>query len=183
MPDRFIPLPPASYAYLTFTQFEWCQVRYVFARELTHPQRAGQNPLDWKQAYEEAGLVVEALQAGKQPLAYGAREDEVEWKSMLCYASRYSHMTPADRAEARRRIAAGVPIWMISTVVSEPDLCDREILDDPEYQPYPPCIPSEVTRGVRDMAGSVAWGLGVLWIMRAFVDASRAMERKAKGKR
>ena len=171
----FIPLPPTDPAYLTFTQFEWCQVRYVFARELTRPQKAGQEPLEWDDAYQEAGQVVDALQKGETPLCYGARPDEVVWPTMICYASRYSHMSPDDRANARSQLASGVPIWMLPTVIAEPDMCDRNILEDPEYKPYPPCVPTAVTRGLRDTMASVAWGLGVIWIMRAFADASRAM--------
>jgi hypothetical protein len=180
MPAPFIEPPPGSYAYHIYTQFEWCQVRYVFARELTRPQRAGQAPLQWQDAYEEAGEVVKSMQAGGKPLAFGARPDELVWPTMLCYASRYSHMTPEDRAAARQALVNGVPIWMVSTVLTDPDLCDRAVLEDPEYLPYPPCVPSQVSYGIRDTFSSVAWGVGVLLIARTFVDASKHMFPKKR---
>jgi hypothetical protein len=182
-PPRFIPLPPTSYALHQYTPFEWCQVRYVFARELTRPQRAGQEPLEWTLAYEEAGAVVDALQRGNKPLAYGARPGEVVWPTMLCYASRYSHMTPIDRAEARLKLEQGIPLYVVAVVIAEPDLCNREVLDDPEYKPYPPCVPSQVTFGVRDFLTSAGWAAGLWLIARTFADASKSMvkaDRKAR---
>jgi hypothetical protein len=180
MPAPFIPLPPLSNAYHIYSPFEWCQVRYVFARELTRSQRPDQKPLDWQLAYEEAGAVVDALQRAGTPLSFGAQPGEVVWPTLLCYASRYSHMTPIGRAEARLKIEQGLPIWMVLVVIEDPDLCDRKVLDDPEYQPYPPCIPSEVTFGVRDVLTSAGWAAGLWLIARTFADGSRAMARRDK---
>lgn len=178
----FLPPPPSQYALYQFTQFEWCQIQYVFARELTRDQRSDQQPLTWQQAYEEAGLVVAALKQGQAPMAYGARPDEVVWATMLCHASRYSHMSPENRQRARERMASGTPIWMIEAVIEEPDLCDRRVLEDQEYIPYPPCVPTKVTWAVRDTIASASWAAGVLLIAITFVDASRAMHRRRHAK-
>jgi len=172
---RVVPLPPIDPAYLQYAPFHWCQIRYVFARELTRSRE----PVDWLPAYQEASEVASALEASGQPLAIGARPGEVVWPLLICAANQYAHMPPADRARVREGLAAGQPVWAVlvatvwqdpNSVITEPHLCDRAAVEDPEYRPEPPCVPTEASLGVGAFFASGLWFLGVLAIMKTFAN-------------
>lgn len=179
--DSTFPLPPITPAYLQYTTFEWCQVRYVFARELTQRDE----PLGWVQAYQEAQLVVKALQQSETPLAFGARPNEVVWSILACAANAYAHMNDQDRALVRAELAAGRPIWSVVVSIEEPDLCDRRVLEDPEYFPEPACVPEEPRTGVLGFVAGALGLTGYLLIMATFAhgNGKPAPRPKPKTKR
>ncbi len=152
--DPWVKPPTISGLLLSYSRFYWCQIQYVYANELVreHPD------LQWYDAYTEAGLVVDVLKKVQTPLALGAQPGEVVWPVLICAANRYATLSPTRRADERTAIAAGRPIWSVDVNVTLPELCDPAVIDDPEYQPSPPCVPREVTSGL-SLAGAVASGL------------------------
>lgn len=166
-------LPPLVQLPLIYDTYADCQLQYLFARELTKNQKN----MGWKAAYEEANLVLAALKASDTPLALGARPGEVVWWLMLCMASGYSMKPPADRELVRQNVAAGMPIWAVLAVLTEPDMCDPEVLADPEYQPVPPCIPRKPATALVAGLGSAFWVIGMWTAFRAMEDAAETRER------
>lgn len=180
MPGQpFIELPPITPAFLRFTTFEWCQVRYLFARELT--RRA--EPLGWVDAYKEADEVIQAIQQSGVPLAYGARPDEIVWSTMICAANTYAHMQADERARVRAELALGRPIWAVAVVIEEPNLCDRSVLDDPEYNPEPSCVPREPRLGILGFAAGALAFTGYMAILATFANGNGKKEPPRPRKR
>lgn len=132
-------LPSFEDAYYRLESFSWCQVSYVFARELTRRNK----DLEWHAAYGEALDVVEAIQAGDASLTVDATlsRDLVYWPDVLCAANAYASLDPGYRGWIRKRYAEGASV--VALPMSLTGGCDRKVLDDEEYKPAPPCMPSE----------------------------------------
>lgn len=162
--------PPIYPANLYLYRFRWCQVRMVFANELMREQNRDEKTMDWREAYNEAGLVVDALQQGNQPLSIGATPDEVEWPQLVCAANAYAHKDKLGRAKTLDELASGRPVWAVLVVIAEPDLCERKALEDPEYQPEPYCIPHEAADAITMGVVTAAWSAGMVLIYRAFTQ-------------
>lgn len=157
-----VGLPPITEAYYLFDQFNWCQVKFVFAHELQREQK-GIGP---DEAGEEADLVIEALQKGDKPLAFGAQPGELNWPVMICSANAYAHATTESRARIRQKLAGGQPIYAIFATLEDPDLCNPKVLEDPEYNPEPYCITKEAASAVAMAVTSMAWTLGLVFAFR-----------------
>ena len=138
---------PALYRLETFA---WCQVEYLFARELTRRNK----DMPWQQAYEEALAVVDAIQAGDAPLTVDSTQprDLVFWPDLVCAANAYASQGPAHREYLRQSFAAGGSVVAMPTAMAGG--CDRTVLDDPEYLPAPPCVPEHVANTAWIAAGA-----------------------------
>ena len=159
-------LPPVKPPIYWLQKFWWCQIDFVFANELVrmHPKMS---PVD---AYTEAREVSKALQASGEPLSIGAEPDEVNWEQLICAANSYAHMEDQDRAQVRNALAHGAKPWAILAVLNEPDMCDLKVLDDPDYQPYPSCVPKEALSAAALAGSCMLWAVGCMFTFRALAD-------------
>lgn len=141
-PDVLPPIEPANYE---LRPFRWCQLLYLFARELHRAPESTR--LDWNEALSEAHALVELFQDRgviMTPTPWLPTEgytDLVHWPSMICAANAYASVPPGQRQYLRDRIAEGMPPIAILTIGAGG--CDRKVLADEEYIPEPPCLPSE----------------------------------------
>lgn len=161
-PDLMPPLEQANYV---LVPFRWCQIIYLFARELTRAPEATR--VDWNAAISEAGDVAATMQrAGSiivpTPwLPSPGYTDLVYWPSMVCAANAYASMDPGQRGYVRQRIAEGMPPVSILTIGAGG--CDAKVLSDLEYIPEPPCLPSEAAKTGWIAAGVFVGTIGLLW--------------------
>jgi len=162
-------LPPTQELPLVYDRYEPCQLRYVFARELTRTQPQ----IGWYEAYQEAGEAVSAIQRSQTPLALGAKPGEVVWPVMICAANRWARL-PSDQRKAELvAVSSGKPIWLLGASTSDVELCDASVLDDKEYDPIPPCVPREPVRVGAAVIASASWLIGVILTARALTEAER----------
>lgn len=159
-------LPPVTPAVYTLEPFWWCQVEFVFTHELLRNHKE----LDELKAYQEARDVAKSLKDSGKPLALGAEEGEINWETMICAASAYAHMGDEDRAQVRQAIRSGNQIWLIMTSLAEPDMCDRRVLEDPEYHPRPSCVPKEAISAGALAVSTMLGTLGLMFAIRAVGD-------------
>lgn len=162
-PDVLPPIEPSDYR---LESFRWCQILYLFARELVRSP----NALDWNEAISEAKAVSDLMQdsgAIITPTPWMASPgftDLVHWPSMVCAANAYASMPPGQRQYIRDRIAEGMPPVAILAIGAGG--CDRKVLADEEYLPVPPCLPSEGAKAGWVALGAFAATIGVM----LFVD-------------
>lgn len=161
-------LPPITPAVYTLEPFWWCQVEFVFTNELLRNHKE----LTELQAYTEAREVAKALKDSGQPLALNAEEGQIHWETMICAASAYSHMGTEDRGQVRQALRTGTKIWVIMTALAEPDMCDRRVLEDPDYYPRPSCVPKEAITAAALAASTMFGALGLMFAIRAVGDRS-----------
>jgi hypothetical protein len=159
-------LPPIKTPIYWLHKFWWCQIEFVFTHELLrlHPQMSEVD------AYKEAREVAKVLKDSGQPLSLGAEPDEVNWEQLICAANAYSHMQDQDRAQVRSAFAQGAKPWAILATLSEPDMCELKVLDDPDYNPEPGCIPKEASSAAAIGGACFLWAIGVMFTYRAFAD-------------
>ena len=160
-PDVLPPVDPALY---TLEPFRWCQVLYLFARELT---RAPVDPLGWNEALSEANAVVDTMQQAGAIMAptpwlpAPGYTDLVHWPSMVCAANAYASMPPGQRQYVRDRIEQGMSPVAILTIGAGG--CDAKVLTDEEYLPAPPCLPSQGVKAFWVALGAFALTMGTLF--------------------
>lgn len=141
-------LPPIDPSLYVLEEFEWCQVLYLFARELTRAPKATR--VEWNEALSEANEVVRvmkeagAIMVPTPWLASPGYTDMVHWPSMVCAANAYASMEPGQRQYIRQRISEGMTPMAILTMGAGG--CDYKVLTDEEYIPAPPCIPSDAAK-------------------------------------
>ena len=162
-------LPPVKPPVYYLEKFWWCQIEFVFAHELLrmHPDMS---EID---AYKEAMEVSKVLKAktdNGESLALNGEPDEVNWGELICSANAYAHMDGPARAQVRSAFAGGAQIWTVLAVLTEPDMCDLKVLDDPDYQPYPSCVPKEAISAVGLAGSCMLWAFGCMMTFRAFAD-------------
>jgi hypothetical protein len=160
-------LPPVRPPIYLLEKFWWCQVEFVFTHELLrkYPKMPEQD------AYKEAREAAKALKASGKPLSIGAELDEVNWEQLICAANAYAHIEdPKERENARKAIANGASTWAILSVLSEPDMCDLKVLDDPQYSPSPSCVPNEVMTAAGLAGACMLWTFGCVLLFRTFAD-------------
>ena len=159
-PDVLPPIDPAVY---TLEGFHWCQVLYLFARELTRSP----NPVEWNEALSEANAVVDLMRSTDSIMAptpwepFPGYTDMVHWPSMICAANAYASMPPGQRQYIRDRIAEGMPPVAILTIGAGG--CDTKVLMDEEYRPAPPCLPSEGVKAAWVALGAFVTTVGAMF--------------------
>jgi hypothetical protein len=161
--------PPIGYADYQREGFRWCQVVYLYARELI---KAG---ADEVQAIEEATMVRDAMEPWGSPTpVLGAPPHErsellVHWPTLVCAANGYASLPTYERLHALEMIRAGTPASELPVGYGA-GACDRKVLDDEEYHPAPPCVPQQVASTA--IASLFAFGLTAslawLWMRRPF---------------
>lgn len=159
-------LPPVKPPVYWLEKFWWCQIEFVFTHELlrNHPQMSEVD------AYKEAREISSILEKTGEPLSVGAEPDEVNWPQLICAANAYAHMEEQDRAQVRVAFSKGAKPWAILATLYEPDMCDLKVLDDPDYQPSPSCVPKEVLEAGTVFVVTSLWAVGVMFTFRAFAD-------------
>lgn len=159
------PPSPSSGTPFALSEFAWCQVLYLYARELN---LAGSG---WENALKEATTLVGILQEKRNDLVDlpGVRSNtHVYWPDLICAANIYARMPIEVRAEALTRLhdeARPLPTVHIGLT----DLaCERRAQTDEEYLPEPPCLPSEPVKG--------AWmGVGMFLIVSSAMVLHKAV--------
>lgn len=159
-------LPPVKPPVYWLEKFWWCQIEYVFTHELLR-NHSDMSELD---AYKEAREVAAVLKDKGQPLSLGAEPDEVNWQQFICAANAYAHMDADGRKQVRTAFAGGAMPWAILASLSEPDMCDLKVLDDPDYQPSPSCVPKEAITAAAIGVSTMLWMIGVIFTVRALGD-------------
>lgn len=152
------PIVPGDYQ---LEGFRWCQVEYLYAREL-HKQG-----VDVEAAYLEAVAAREAMEPWGSPTPPLADRREpslvVHWPTLICSANAYASAPPLSRQQMREAMARGVPASVVPTGYTGG--CERKVLDDPEYDPAPPCVPQQVAS--TGIAAALAFGLtaSLAWLL------------------
>ena len=159
-------LPPIKPPMFWLQPFWWCQIEFVFTHELLrlHTQ------MSQVDAYKEAREVAKVLKESGEPLSIGAEPDEVNWEQLICAANAYAHMENDGRAQVRSALKQGAKPWAILAVLTEPDMCDLRVLDDPEYKPEPSCVPKDALSAAAIGGSCFLWAIGVMFTYRAFAD-------------
>jgi len=143
MTDGYYTGPPITYGNYDREPFVWCQVVYLYARELVN---AG---VDYEAALREAMLVKDAMEPWGSPTpllgspSYEREELLVHWPTLVCAANAYAGMPSATRAQVLSMINMGTPASELPIAYGAGG-CNRKVLDDPEYHPAPPCVPQQV---------------------------------------
>jgi hypothetical protein len=126
-----------QYADFKVEKFEWCQITYLYARELN------KRGIDWQSAIVEAQIVTENLKKSEEPLTPNQwGKNYIHWPSMVCAANAYASLPPAQR----ERLTKSTHPAMILTIGSGG--CERKVLEDEEYIPAPPCVPQTAAKGL-----------------------------------
>lgn len=171
-PDLLPPIDPALY---TLEEFEWCQVVYLFARELSRAPASTR--VDWNEALSEATEVARimresgAIMAPTPWLAAPGYTDLVHWPQMVCVANAYASMDPGQRQYIRQRITEGMSPAVILTIGAGG--CDMKVLADEEYRPAPPCLPSDAAKAGW-VGASVFLGVVIVGTLYNWATAKRA---------
>lgn len=161
-PDLLPPVDPANYE---LRPFRWCQVQYLFARELTRAPDS--TKVEWNEALSEANALVEIMQQAGSimvPTPWQAAPgytDLVHWPSLVCAANAYASMPPGQRQYIRDRIASGMPPAAILTLGAGG--CHPKVLADEEYRPEPPCVPKQGAQAAWLFAGLFVLTIGGLF--------------------
>jgi len=162
--------PPIRYSDYEREEFEWCQVVYLYARELV---RAG---VEEGRALEEAMLVTDVMKPHGSPTPAlmtprGRSDLFVHWPTLVCAANAYASLEPDQRRLVRDMLEAGTPASMLPARYGAGG-CQRKVLDDPEYHPAPPCIPQEVAS-----TGLLAIGAFALTALVTYVAIAASASR------
>jgi len=170
-------LPPIDPANYRLESFLWCQIVYLYARELVRSgQLSAEN--DWNEAISEANEVASILRDNEVVLAPApwltpqgyvgdlvfGYPDLVHWPSMICAANVYASLPPGQRAKVRAAMAQGIPPVYVETSFSTGG-CDQKVLEDPEYRPAPPCLPAEASKAGWVAIGVFAATVGLLYAL------------------
>lgn len=156
--------PPITFSDYEREGFEWCQVIYLYARELV---QAG---VDERLALEEAFMVREAMELWGSPTpVLGAPGHEryellVHWPTLVCAANAYASLPPNRRLEIREMIKAGTPASELPAGYGAGG-CDRSVLDDEEYIPRPPCLPKQVVSTTFAAIGAFTLSALLAWLI------------------
>lgn len=158
--------PPIIYADHQREPFEWCQVAYLYANELLKKN------VETGPAFEEGWLVVNALKPWGSPTpgTDGDRSElVVHWPTLICAANAYASLSTEQRLAAIDEMADGVAPAFSAAGWGDGG-CERKALDDPEYQPAPPCVPQQAaSAAVLSVAAFIVTaGLTWLWTRRPF---------------
>lgn len=158
IPELFPPVIPANYV---LDEFRWCQVLYLYYRELQ------KRDVPHDQAVLEAREVASILETSGVPLTpdpwMGSQGPLVHWPTLICAANAYASLPPERRAYVRENFRAGAsPAYVM--LFGEGG-CERKVLDDEEYLPAPPCIPSVASKGFFLAIGTLAVVYGGLALL------------------
>lgn len=168
IPELTPPIIPATYV---MDSFDWCQVTYLYARELSRAR----NAVPWDQAAQEAYDISSILQGSGAMLTpdpwMGSKGPLVHWPTLVCAANAYASMPPEQRATAREAFRGGAsPSYVFAFGEGG---CDRKVLDDEEYHPAPPCIPQTVSKGVFLAVGTLTVVYGGLTLLGWMLGSKR----------
>lgn len=158
-------LPPIDPGDYRLEPFRWCQIVYLYARELFKSDNLHTKG-DWNEALSEAVEVAGIMENGGVVIAPApwlapqgyigdsvfGYTDLVHWPSMVCAANVYASLPPGARARAREAMAQGVPPVYVETNFASGG-CDQKVLEDPEYRPAPPCLPADSSKAGWIIAG------------------------------
>jgi hypothetical protein len=156
-------LPPVVPTPLYFDRYVPCQILFVVANELVREQK-----MDWYEAYREALDFQQSLSRRVAPLSYGAKPGEVNWTEFVCMANRYAHLDMPGRVQVRQQLEQGQALWMLPTMLAEPDLCSRSALDDEDYLPVPGCLSKQTGFGLAAMGGAIGAMVSAVLAARLF---------------
>lgn len=174
-PTPTIPYPQIIPAEYILSQYVRCQLQFVVARELVRSRAKS----SIKDAYEESNVFVDAVLQGGQPLSLNAPPGWVNWPTYICSANAYAYLQPVQREYMVAMILAGQPVWVALASDYGEGGCEKSVYDDPEYQPEPGCIPSEVTTvGLSALAAFVGT-IGLVFGIRALRSLASRKEKRS----
>jgi hypothetical protein len=153
--------PPIIEGDYQLEDFSWCQVAYLYGNEL---HKAGY-PLE--QAAEEGLMVSNALEPWGTPTPTIGRERSellIHWPTLICAANAYASLPTERRLAAIDDMRSGT-IPSVIMMSYGTGLCDRAALDDPEYDPAPPCVPQQVASGTILSVFAFTLTAGLTWLL------------------
>ncbi|MFA5053239.1 MAG: hypothetical protein WC565_04235 [Parcubacteria group bacterium] len=196
MSDETNPfLPPIEPALYRTEPFAWCQITYLFARELIRGGKLTNiEEVDkYNEAVSEAEEVTRVMRDGEAVMAPApwlapqgyvgdivwGYTDLVYWPAMVCAANIYGSLEPGARQRVRDRIASGVPpVYVLAESGGDMSSggCDAKVLADEEYLPAPPCLPAKASQGFWIAAGAFACTLAAM----SALDTLSGLVRRGK---
>lgn len=158
--------------------FEWCQVTYLYTRELYKTNTSEDSSERLNQSLSEANELsnlmrdsysVMAPAPNDAPLGYQGDivfgyHDLIHWPSMVCAANIYASLSPGERKLVINSIKNGVPPIYANTAFTSRG-CEQSVMEDPEYRPAPPCLPSKGVQGFWYAIGAFVGTFGILTIL------------------